>query len=101
MSVKKISMDIPMDDYTFLKDSNINMTELFKVAIEKERIQSKKKVSSLMFLASMMGMVFSVVLIAIGLTPSPISNITRGILCITGGVMAVSTMILYVREKRE
>jgi len=101
MEVKKISMDIPVEDYNWLKDENINMTELFKGAIERVRYNKTEKVSPLMFLASIMGIVFSIALIGIGLTPTPIHFFTRGFLCVLGGVMAVSTMTAYIRSKRK
>jgi len=101
MEVKKISMDIPVDDYKWLKDNNINMTELFKNSIDGLRYQREKKVSPLMFLVSIMGIVFSVALIGIGLTPTPIHDFTRGFLCVLGGILAISTMTLYIRNKRQ
>lgn len=101
MEVKKISMDIPVEDYNFLKDTNINMTELFKEAIEKTRYQTKQKTSPLLFLVSVMGIVFSIALIGIGLTPTPIHIFTRGFLCALGGLLAVITMTVYIRSKRQ
>ena len=101
MEMKKISMDIPIEDYNFLKDSNINMTELFRLSIDRIRQHKKEKVSSLMFLASVMGIVFSITLIGIGLTTTPIDYFMRGLLCILGGVLAVASMLAYNRERRK
>ena len=101
MEVKKISMDIPVDDYTWLKDTGINMTELFKNAIERERYVIEKKISPLLFLVSVMGVVFSIALVGIGLTPTPIHIFTRAFLCILGGFLAVITMTVYLRNKRQ
>ena len=100
MEVKKISMDIPVDDYNFLKESNVNMTDLFKNAINDLKFNKKvQKHSPLMFLATIMGIVFSVALIGIGLTPTPIHYFTRAFLCFLGGILAVSTMTVYIRSK--
>jgi len=101
MEVKKISMDIPVDYYNWIKDENINMTELFKEAIERVRYKRTQKVSPLMFLASIMGVVFSVALIGIGLTPSPIHIFTRGFLCALGGFLAITTTTAYIKNKRQ
>ena len=101
MDVKKISMDIPVDYYNWLKDENINMTELFKEAIEELRYKKEQKISPLMFLASVMGIVFGVTLIGIGLTPTPIPVFTRAFLCVLGGILSVTTMTAYMRSKRQ
>jgi hypothetical protein len=101
MEVKKISMDIPVEDYDWLKSENINMTELFKGAIENLRYRREKKVAPLMFLVSIMGIVFSIALIGIGLLESPIHVFTRAFLCALGGFLAITTTTAYIRNKRQ
>lgn len=101
MEAKKISMDVPIDDYNWLKDENINMTDLFKEAVKKKRYHIKQKMNPLLFLAAVMGIVFSVALIGIGLTPTPIHIFTRSLLCALGGFLAIVTMLVYIRSKRD
>jgi hypothetical protein len=79
----------------------INRSLLFREALEFKMRTKKGKVSSLMFLASVMGVCFSVVLIAIAYTPSFISLYIRGILGILGGIMAVVTTFLYYKERKK
>jgi len=89
-----------MGMYQWLVDNpSINRSELFRKAVVQEQQQLSTKVSPLMFLISIMGIVFSVVLICIGMTPSPLHYYFRAILALLGGVLAVATSLLYYKAK--
>jgi hypothetical protein len=97
---KNISITIPEHMYTWLEEhKEINRSALFRKAIE--ATMNKQKVSSLMFLVSIMGIAFSVALIGIGVTESPINIFVRGIMMLLGGFLAIATMFLYYRERKQ
>lgn len=86
--------------YVWLEDhKNINRSQTFREAVERIRNPSRS-VSSLMFLASVIGVVMSVTLIAIGISESPINYYARSLMCILGGVLAVATTLIYFKEKK-
>jgi hypothetical protein len=98
---KNISLTIPESMYSWLEEhKEINRSSLFREAVEAKITPTKKHVSSLMFLASIMGIIFSIALIGIGVTESPININVRGVLTVLGGVLAVATMALYYRETK-
>jgi hypothetical protein len=98
---KNISLTIPESMYSWLEEhKEINRSSLFREAVESKINPTKRHVSSLMFLASMMGIIFSVALIGIGVTSSPIDINVRGILTISGGILAIATMALYYKETK-
>jgi len=96
---KKISMDIPIDMYDWLKTNDINMSDLFRKAVVNLMYETHNRIPPIFLLASVMSMMFSVVLIAIGVTPTPIHLYTRSILILVGSIMAVITSIFFYREK--
>ena len=98
---KNISLTIPESMYSWLEEhKEINRSSLFREAVEAKINPVKKHVSSLMFLASIMGIIFSIALIGIGITDSPIDINVRGVLTVSGGILAVATMTLYYKETR-
>jgi len=98
---RKISITIPEGMYDWLeKHREINRSQLFRDAVEREKHFTEEKISPLMFLISIMGYVFSVVLICIALTPTPIHQTTRGFLGLLGGFLAFATAMLYQKEKK-
>jgi len=98
----RISINIPMGMYKWLEENKtINRSELFRKAVVREQQQASNKVSPLMFLISIMGIVFSVALISIGITPSPMHNYARASLCVLGGFLAFSTSLLYYKERKK
>lgn len=96
---KQISIVIPKEMYKWLDEHrNINRSELFRQSVQSLRADEKQKVDPLLFLASIMGIVFSIALIGIAITPTPIHTITRGLLALLGGVLALATSYLYFKE---
>lgn len=101
---KLISINIPMSMYDWLeKHRSINRSQLFRKAVEgiMNNVSVQQQVSPLMYLISIMGIVFSIALIGIAITPTPIHDYARGLMALLGGVLAISTAILYYRERRE
>ena len=96
---KKISMDIPIDMHDWLKDHNINMSDLFRKAALNLMYEQHARLPPIFLLASVMSIMFSVVLISIGITPTPIHIITRLSLILIGGFMGIITTIYFYREK--
>jgi hypothetical protein len=98
---KIISVNIPKSMYDWLEQhSEINRSQLFRETIENKMKGKTQRVSSLMFLASVMGIVMSVVLVCIALVPSWIHIYIRGIMGILGGILAVTTTLLYYKEQK-
>lgn len=100
---KLISINIPMSMYDWLeKHKNINRSQLFRKAVEgiMSNVSVQRKVSPLMYLISIMGIVFSIALIGIAVTPTPIHVYARGLMALLGGVLAISTSILYYKERK-
>jgi len=81
------------------KHKEINRSEIFRETIKKIQSPSKKKVSPLMFLATIMGIIFSICLIGISTTIYLIPEL-RAVIAILGGILAVSTSMLYYKESR-
>jgi len=98
---KLISISIPKSMYSWLEEhKEINRSQLFREAVNREQHIVEEKISPLMFLISIMGYVFAVVLICIALTPTPIHNMTRAMLGLLGGFLAFATAMLYRKEKK-
>ena len=100
---RTISISIPQWMYDWLeKDGKkINRSKLFREAVELKMKPRQQKVSSLMFLISIMGIVFSIALIGIAITPSPINIYARAMMALLGGFMALLTTVTYYKEKME
>ena len=99
--MKKISMDIPMSMYRFYKESKrYNMTDVFRTETQRLMDEVHRKMSPLFFMASIFGIVFAVVLISIGLSPTPIDVTVKGVLALLGGFLALSTGMLYYKERK-
>jgi ABC-type antimicrobial peptide transport system permease subunit len=79
----------------------INRSQLFREAIDFKMKTKQGRVSSLMFLASVMCVTFSIVLIAMAYAPSFLDIYIRGILAILGGIMIVVTTFLYYKERKK
>ena len=96
----RISIAIPSEMYRWLeKNKGINRSKLFRKAVDTIRNPGVKKMTPLMFLASIMGFVFSIALIGIAVTPSPILIAIRAMLALLGGFMAIATAICYYKEQ--
>jgi len=97
----RISIAIPAEMYNWLeKNKGINRSKLFRESVDAIRNPGIRKMSPLMFLASVMGVVFSIVLIGIAVTPSPIWNPIRAVIALLGGVMALATAVCYTKEQK-
>jgi len=85
------------------ENRNINRSDLFRKAVDKLRYkqdeEEKQHVSPLMFLVSVMGIVFSISLIGIAVTPSPIHIFARGLLTLLGGFLALLTSVTYYKVR--
>lgn len=100
-NLTRISIGIPNEMYSWLEEhKDINRSELFRNAVNNIRNRKAPHVSPLMFLASVLGIVFSITLVAIALTPTSMDTYVRGFLALLGGIMAVSTAFAYVREQK-
>lgn len=99
--LKTISISIPLWMYNWLEKEGqrINRSQLFREAVER-KMRPNEKVTPLMFLVSVMGIVFSIALIGIAITPTPIHDYARALLALLGGVMAIITAIVYYKERR-
>ena len=81
------------------KHKEINRSDIFRQAIK--NIQSpSKNVSSLMFLATIMGIIFSIVLIGIS-TTQYIDGYLRAMIALLGGFLAIATTTLYYKERKK
>lgn len=99
---KLITLSIPTTLYKQLEEhKEINRSALFRDAAYDKLEFKSKRVPSLVYFVSIMGFVFSVVLIGIALTPTLITEYLRGILALLGGLLAFSTAILYYKESRK
>lgn len=99
-----ISISIPAEMYNWLEENKkINRSQLFREAVLRVKgdVQEQQNVPSLMFLVSIMGIVFSIALIGIAITPTPVHVITRAILALLGGFLAFTTSLLYYRERKK
>lgn len=100
-NLTRISIGIPNEMYSWLEENkHINRSELFRTAVNNIRNQATTRISPLMFLASVLGIVFSISLVCIALTPTSMDMYVRGIIGLLGGVMAVATALAYVREQK-
>jgi len=100
---EQINIVIPKSMKKWLDDNKKivpNKSKLFREAVYNKMESKKGKVPALVFFVSIMGMVFSIVLIGIGLTPSPMHVTLKSILPLLGGILVVSTSIMYYIEKR-
>lgn len=97
----RISISIPKETYDWLENNkNINRSKLFRDAIERIKNPVTKNISPLMFLASIMGIVFSIALIGIATLDTPIVESVRAMLALLGGVLAIATAFCYYREHK-
>jgi len=97
-----ISLNIPETMYQWLEEhKDINRSDEFRNAILKKMYPSKHGISPLVFFVSTMGLVFSVVLIGIGLSNVPFFDTIRQLLPLLGGILAVATALLYYKERKK
>jgi len=84
------------------KHPKINRSELFRQAVKQKMYVVEQKVNPLFFLASVMGIVFGVILILIGIsTPYYLNIYIRAILCLIGGLLSFLSASLYFKESRK
>jgi len=102
MESKKISMDIPIEMYSWLeKHKNINRSEIFRRAVDDIINNVEKKVSPILLLLTIWANVGAIALLGVVLIPSPIPNLIRGILGVMAGFISISAVTVYLRTKRE
>lgn len=103
---KIISISIPQSMAEWLdsdegKNAVQNKSGLFQHAVKKvKHPQVKGKVSPLVFFVSIMGIAFSIVLIGIGITPTPMYQTTRAVLPLLAGILAICTILTYWKESK-
>ena len=99
---KIISISIPQSMHDWLDEhKEINRSKLFQQAVF--RVQNPRqegKVSPLVFFISVMGIVFSIVLVGIGITSSPMYQTARALLPLLAGILAVCTALTYWKESK-
>jgi len=100
---KTISINIPQSMYDWLSNEGkqINRSELFRQAVNEKMNFKKGKVSPTVFLISVMGIVFSIAILGIAITPSPINVYARGLMCILSGILAFATSSTYLKETQK
>ena len=97
----KITVVIPSGMKEWLDNhKEINRSQLVRDAIFQKMQPEQQKVGPLMFLVSIMGIVFSIALIGIAVTPSPIHYYGRALLALLGGFLAIATSISYYKESK-
>ena len=100
---EQINIVIPKSMKQWLDDNKKivpNKSELFRDAVRAKMDAKKGKVPSLVFFTAVMGVVFSIVLIGIGLSPSPMHITIKSVLPVIGGLLVVSTSLMYYIEKK-
>lgn len=101
MSNCQINVVIPNEMKEWLdKHPEINRSELFRNAVNAKKNITEQKISPLMFLASIMGIIMSISLIGIATTPY-LSVPIRAVLSLLGGILAVTTIFVYIKETRD
>ena len=99
---KLITLSIPTSLYKNLEEhKEINRSALFRDAAYDKLNFKARHVPSLVYFVSMMGFVFSVVLVGIGTVPVSMEYYIRGLLCLLGGILALATAFLYYKETRK
>ena len=101
---KIISISIPQNMYDWLETHpEINRSNLFREVVLSRQQTIKHKVSPLVFLVSVMGVTFSVVLISLGLEAQStfLNDSIRGLMCLLGGILAVSSSLVYYKERQK
>lgn len=90
--------------YNWLEEhKEINRSELFREAVLRKK-QARTRISPLLFLVSVMGIVFSIALIVIAMDPQTIpflSPYIRLAMTLLGGILAVITSLVYYKEWRQ
>jgi len=103
---KIISISIPQSIDEWLNSDEgkkivPNKSGLFQEAVlRKKNPRMEGKVSPLVFFISVMGIVFSIVLVGIGITPTPMYQTARALLPLLAGILAVSTVLTYWKESK-
>lgn len=102
MEHKPVTVSITSEQIDWLEaHPEINRSQLVREAIEIKMKAKTGRVSSLLFLASVMCVCFSVVLVAMAYTPSFLNLYVRGILGLLGGIMIVVTTFVYYKERKK
>ena len=97
----KITVVIPEGMKEWLDShKEINRSKLMRDSIQQKMHLKKQKVHPLVFLISIMGIVFSITLIGIASIPTPMEYYWRAIISLLGGVLAFATAITYYRERK-
>ena len=102
MESKKISMDIPLEMYEWLeKHKDINRSEIFRTAIQNMRYKEEKTVPPVLYLLTIWANVGAIALLSVAIVESPIPRLFRGIMAICAGIISLSAITVYVKEKKE
>ena len=95
----QLNIVIPVEMKQWLDThKEINRSDLFRQAVNQKMMLKKQKVSPLFFFATVMGVMFGVVLILIGISPTPLNIYLKAILSLAGGFMASLSGLLYLKE---
>jgi len=78
----------------------INRSELFRQAVKRKMYVVEQKVNPIFFLATVMGVMFGVVLILVGLSRVPLHIYAKMILMLMGGILSFLSALLYYKEQR-
>lgn len=98
---EQINIVIPKSMKEWLDEhKEINRSKLFRDAVALKMNPIRKKVPPLVLFVGTMGPIFGIVLIAIGLTPTPMEVVIRAVLPILGGFLAVGTTLMYILERK-
>jgi len=98
----QINLVIPKSMKTFL-DSNrdINRSEEFREHITQKYLNPKRpRVPPLILFVGTIGPIFGILLVLIGITPTPMETTIRAILPLLGGLLALGTALTLYFEKR-
>jgi len=97
----QLNIVIPDDMKDWLDEhKEINKSELFRQAVKQKQNFIKGKVSSVVFLATILSIVLSITLILISFVPV-MSNLIRATIALIGGVLAFIGCLTYYMEKRD
>jgi len=97
----QLNINIPDSMKEWLNEHpKINRSELFRQAVKREQNFLKGKVSPMVFVATVAGILMSVSLIMISFVPVMDSNI-RAVIALIGGILAVLVMITYYMERKD
>lgn len=78
----------------------INKSKICRKALQNAINETEERMNPLLFFATTMGIVFSIVLLGISIFPSPLNKYIRGILALFAGLMAFTTGLTIWKYRR-